>query len=76
MLLQVRHSNKNYRDFVFGKMQGATLINNHPVCYFLLNRTMKSKNPASLAPLLPLGFLTAYQYDMAHGNKMARIKSM
>ena len=35
---------------------------------------MKSKNPKLLAPLLPLGFVTAYQYDMAHGNKMARIK--
>ena len=37
-------------------------------------RTMKSKNPKLLAPLLPLGFLTAYHWDMAYNDKMERIK--
>ena len=35
---------------------------------------MKSKNPKLLAPLLPLGFLTAYHWDMAYNDKMERIK--
>ena len=37
---------------------------------------MKSKHPAVLAPLIPLSFVLAYQYDMSKGNKMERIVGM
>jgi hypothetical protein len=32
----------------------------------------KTKNPKILAPLLPLGFVYAFQYDMVYGNMMER----
>lgn len=35
----------------------------------------KKRNPAVLAPLLPLTFVVGYQYDLALGNKMQRIKA-
>ena len=34
---------------------------------------IKSKQPAVIAPLVPLSFLFGYQADMALGNKMERI---
>lgn len=34
-----------------------------------------TKNPAALAPLLPLTFIVGYQGDAAYGSKMNRIKS-
>lgn len=34
-----------------------------------------AKNGAIIAPLLPLSFILAYQYDLAYGTKLARIKS-
>ncbi|XP_066916324.1 plasminogen receptor (KT)-like [Clytia hemisphaerica] len=44
------------------------------VSFFAVVAATKSKNPKLLAPILPLGFITAYQWDMAHGDKMQRIK--
>ncbi|XP_057299660.1 plasminogen receptor (KT)-like [Hydractinia symbiolongicarpus] len=41
----------------------------------LLLGFMRKKNPAALAPLLPLGFITAYQYDAVYGDKMTRIRA-
>ncbi|ESO86634.1 hypothetical protein LOTGIDRAFT_194783 [Lottia gigantea] len=35
----------------------------------------KKGNPAFIAPLIPLTLLLAYQYDMAHGSKMIRIRA-
>ncbi|CAD8066873.1 unnamed protein product [Paramecium sonneborni] len=35
---------------------------------------LKKKNPLPLIPLVPLGFVCGYQYDMYYGNKMERIK--
>ena len=34
---------------------------------------IKSRQPAVIAPLVPLSFLFGYQADMALGNKMERI---
>ena len=34
-----------------------------------------SKKPAVLAPLLPLTFVVGYQYDLAYGSKMNRMRS-
>ncbi|XP_046578701.1 plasminogen receptor (KT)-like [Haliotis rubra] len=34
----------------------------------------KQRKPAALAPALPLTFLLAYQYDLAYGNKMNRMR--
>ena len=31
------------------------------------------KNPAGLVPLLPLSFVSAYQYDFCYGNKLDRV---
>jgi len=35
----------------------------------------KSKNPAAMAPLLPLTFIVGYQGDLAYGTKMNRIRN-
>ncbi|XP_075263475.1 plasminogen receptor (KT)-like [Convolutriloba macropyga] len=35
----------------------------------------RSRNPAALAPLLPLTFLVGYQADLSYGSKMTRIIS-
>ena len=40
-----------------------------------LYRYRKSKNPATLAPFLPLSFVVGYQADLAYGTKMNRIKA-
>ena len=37
-------------------------------------RSLKKKNPVILAPILPLGFITGYQYDAVYGDKMQRIR--
>nr|ADQ43240.1 stem/progenitor cells protein [Haliotis discus discus] len=34
----------------------------------------KQRKPTVLIPALPLTFLLAYQYDMAYGNKMERMR--
>lgn len=34
----------------------------------------RSKNPAALAPFLPLTFVVAYQADYVYGSKMSRIR--
>ena len=41
---------------------------------FLLYRFKHSRKPAAIAPLIPLTFLVAYQYDFAYGNKIDRIQ--
>lgn len=33
----------------------------------------KKGNPAFMGPLVPLGFVAAYQYDLAYGTKMERV---
>ena len=38
-------------------------------------RYRKSRNPAALAPFLPLTFLVGYQGDLAYGTKVNRIKA-
>ncbi|XP_065175552.1 plasminogen receptor (KT)-like [Sycon ciliatum] len=35
----------------------------------------KTKNPAVFAPLLPISFVTAYQWDMCYNGKMNRIRA-
>jgi hypothetical protein len=35
---------------------------------------LRRKNPALLGPLLPLSFVFAYQWDLAYGTKMVRIR--
>lgn len=35
----------------------------------------KGKNKAMVAPLLPLTFILGYQYDLAYGEKMERMRS-
>ena len=42
---------------------------------FEIIRYRKSKNPAAIAPLLPLTFLVGYQGDLAYGTKVNRIKA-
>lgn len=34
----------------------------------------KTKNPAVLTPLLPIYFVTGYQWDMCYNGKMKRIR--
>ena len=38
-------------------------------------RYRRNRNPAALAPLLPLTFLVGYQGDLAYGTKVNRIKA-
>nr|XP_047123541.1 plasminogen receptor (KT)-like isoform X1 [Hydra vulgaris] len=40
----------------------------------LLAGFARTKKPSLIGPIIPLGFLTAYNYDMVYGNKMERIK--
>jgi len=35
-----------------------------------------SRKPGAIAPLLPLTFIVAYQYDFAYGTKIERVKAM
>ncbi|NXJ17673.1 PLRKT protein, partial [Dicrurus megarhynchus] len=35
---------------------------------------IKKKNPAVLLPIVPLGFVFSYQYDMGYGTMLQRIK--
>jgi len=41
----------------------------------VLGATARGK-PALLGPLLPISFIVGYQYDMAYGTKMSRIRQM
>jgi len=36
---------------------------------------IKTRKPGFIAPLIPLSFVEAYQYDMAVGNKMERLQA-
>ena len=36
---------------------------------------LRTKSKAGFAPLLPLSFVTAYQYDFAYGDKMERVRA-
>ena len=36
---------------------------------------MRLKNPAPLIPSLPLSWVCAFQYDMAYGNKLQRVRT-
>ena len=38
-------------------------------------RAYKAQSPKMLAPIFPLSFVWGYQYDMAVGNKMDRVRS-
>ena len=38
-------------------------------------RAYKTQSPKMLAPIFPLSFVWGYQYDMAVGNKMDRVRS-
>uniref|UniRef100_A0A8C5X3W5 Plasminogen receptor with a C-terminal lysine n=1 Tax=Malurus cyaneus samueli TaxID=2593467 RepID=A0A8C5X3W5_9PASS len=40
----------------------------------LTTGAIKRKNPAVLLPILPLGFVFSYQYDMGYGTLLQRIK--
>jgi hypothetical protein len=51
--------------------QGAFLSILTPL---LIVGALRKKNPALLGPLLPLGFVFAYQYDLAYGTKLLRIR--
>ena len=44
--------------------------------FILCYRAIKGKNPKVFLPVVPFGFLWGYQYDMAMGNKMERIRGM
>ncbi|XP_042303832.1 plasminogen receptor (KT) [Sceloporus undulatus] len=35
---------------------------------------IKKKNPALFLPMVPLGFILAYQYDMGYGSLLQRMK--
>ncbi|KAK3732588.1 hypothetical protein QZH41_016067, partial [Actinostola sp. cb2023] len=37
-------------------------------------RYVKTKNPAIIAPFIPLSFIVGYQADYAYGNKVERIR--
>ncbi|XP_016893808.1 plasminogen receptor (KT) [Cynoglossus semilaevis] len=39
----------------------------------LLAASIKKKRPSLLAPMVPLGFLVAYQYDVAYGTFQMRV---
>lgn len=41
----------------------------------MFNGYRLTKKPTVLAPLLPLTYVVGYQYDLAYGTKMNRIKS-
>ena len=43
----------------------------HLVFFF---RKLKGKNKAIMGPLLPLTFILGYQYDLAYGSKMERMR--
>ena len=38
------------------------------------SRYKRTRNPKMLAPMIPLTFVVGYQADLAHGNKMDRIR--
>ncbi|NXH87967.1 PLRKT protein, partial [Edolisoma coerulescens] len=40
----------------------------------LTTGAIKRKNPAVLLPIVPLGFVFSYQYDMGYGTLLQRIK--
>lgn len=44
------------------------------VCIGAIVRTYATKNPLYLIPIVPLSFLTAFQYDLYHGRMMYRIQ--
>eukprot|EP01006_Ploeotia_vitrea_P005576 TRINITY_DN118110_c0_g1_i1.p1 TRINITY_DN118110_c0_g1~~TRINITY_DN118110_c0_g1_i1.p1 ORF type:complete len:154 (+),score=7.71 TRINITY_DN118110_c0_g1_i1:51-464(+) len=37
---------------------------------------VKKRTPVGFIPLVPLSFVMGYQYDLAYGNKMERIRTM
>ncbi|NXS17377.1 PLRKT protein, partial [Mystacornis crossleyi] len=37
-------------------------------------KAIKRKNPVVLLPILPLGFVFSYQYDMGYGTLLQRMK--
>ncbi|XP_067839729.1 plasminogen receptor (KT) [Heptranchias perlo] len=57
------------REFIkyFGTFCGLATIG-------LTAGAMKRKTPGILAPIVPLSFVFAYQYDMAYGTLMTRMK--
>uniref|UniRef100_UPI00398E37AC plasminogen receptor (KT) n=1 Tax=Pristiophorus japonicus TaxID=55135 RepID=UPI00398E37AC len=57
------------REFLkyFGTFYGLTTVG-------LTVRAMKRKAPGFLAPIVPLSFIFAYQYDLAYGTLMTRMK--
>ncbi|NWW00234.1 PLRKT protein, partial [Machaerirhynchus nigripectus] len=57
------------REFLkyFGTFFGLSAV-------LLTTGAIKKKNPAVLLPILPLGFVFSYQYDMGYGTLLQRIK--
>ena len=46
----------------------------HKHILFFFFRNLKGKNKAIMGPLLPLTFILGYQYDLAYGSKMDRMR--
>ena len=44
----------------------------HILAFALVSGAIAKKNPMLLAPLLPISFLYAFQYDMCYGTMMER----
>ncbi|KAK3594567.1 hypothetical protein CHS0354_006256, partial [Potamilus streckersoni] len=41
----------------------------------MLTGFAKKKNPGMIAPLIPLTFILGYQFDLAYGSKIKRLKA-
>ena len=52
--------------------EGAFVFHKHILFFFF--RNLKGKNKAIMGPLLPLTFILGYQYDLAYGSKMDRMR--
>jgi hypothetical protein len=46
----------------------------YTACFGITGNALKMRNPHLLAPLVPLGFVFAYQWDFYHGNKLNRVR--
>ncbi|XP_064625826.1 plasminogen receptor (KT)-like [Lineus longissimus] len=44
------------------------------IAFGLLAGFRRTRNPGVVAPLVPLGFVLAYNYDLAYGSKIHRIR--
>jgi hypothetical protein len=46
----------------------------YTACFGMLANAFRTRNPHVMAPLIPLSFAFAYQWDFYHGNKLQRIR--